>query len=209
MNDVSIERALSGITRALRAKGLAFALVGGLAVSIRAEVRFTRDVDVVVAVADDEVAERLIYDLIGLGYRVFATVEHEARKRLATVRLISPEGVKVDLLFASSGIESEIAARATSLEMGAAGIVPVARAEEILAMKVLSMTERRFQDRIDAQRLVELVPELDVDDVRANLKLIQVRGYDRAQDLTAKLDAVLTGSIPRRALAQAPGVPEE
>jgi hypothetical protein len=45
MTDVSApERALRDIVRELSSGGRAFALVGGLAVSIRAEVRFTRDV---------------------------------------------------------------------------------------------------------------------------------------------------------------------
>jgi hypothetical protein len=42
-----------------------------------------------------------------------ASVEHDTLKRLATVRLLSPAGVKIDLLFASSGIEHETVERAT------------------------------------------------------------------------------------------------
>jgi hypothetical protein len=39
--------------------------------------------------------------------------------------------VKVDLLFASSGIEDEVVARATLVDMGASGRLPVASAEEL------------------------------------------------------------------------------
>lgn len=63
-----------------------FALVGGLAVSIRAEVRFTRDVDLAVVVDDDADAEALVRELSTAGYRPLAMVEHEIMKRLSTVR---------------------------------------------------------------------------------------------------------------------------
>jgi|SRR5688572_4034518 len=85
---------------------------------------------------------------------------------------MSPSGVKVDLLFASSGIETEIVDSASLVDFGSAGPIPVANAEELLAMKVLSMTDARLQDRIDAQRLLQFTPELDVDRVRAHLARI-------------------------------------
>ena len=51
--------ALRLIVTELRANGVGFALVGGLAVSVRTEPRFTRDVDVAVAVGSDSEAESL------------------------------------------------------------------------------------------------------------------------------------------------------
>lgn len=185
------EEALVAICRELAQRGRRFALVGGLAVSVRAEVRFTRDVDLVVCVADDSEAESLTYELRSVGYVPVASVEHEKRHRLSTIRLMSPSGVKVDLLFASSGIESEIVDNATLVDVGTAGVVPVASAEELLAMKILSMTDARLQDRIDAQRLLQFNPELDVALVREHLVRIVERGYSRDQDLEAKLAAVL------------------
>ena len=79
------------------------ALVGGLAVSLRAEVRFTRDVDLAITALDDADVEQLVHALRGVGYSPVATVEHLTRRRLATVRLASPKGIVVDLLAASSG----------------------------------------------------------------------------------------------------------
>jgi hypothetical protein len=112
MTEPTPELAIRAICTALSSRGRRFALVGGLAVSVRAEVRFTRDVDIAVSVSDDEDAEELAFQLRGAGYAPVATVEHETRKRLSTIRLLSPQGVKVDLLFASSGIEDEIVTRA-------------------------------------------------------------------------------------------------
>jgi hypothetical protein len=193
------ELALAAICSELAQRGCRFALVGGLAVSVRAEVRFTRDVDLVVLVADDAEAESLTYHLRSAGYSAVASIEHETQHRLSTVRLMSPSGVKVDLLFASSGIEPEIVGRATPIDLGSAGRVPVAGAEELLAMKVLSMTDTRLQDRIDAQRLLQFTPDLSLDRVREHLSRIKARGYAREQDLEAKLALVLrdVGQVKR------------
>lgn len=46
----------------------AWALVGGLAVSVRTEPRFTRDLDLAVAVSDDHAAEALIHQLHAAGF---------------------------------------------------------------------------------------------------------------------------------------------
>jgi hypothetical protein len=198
MAEPAPELALTAICRELAALGRRFALVGGLAVSVRAEVRFTRDVDLAVQVEDDADAETLIYQLRSVGYTPVASVEHDTRDRLATVRLMSPQSVKVDLLFASSGIEQEIVEWATPVDLGVPGVVPVARAEELLAMKVLSMTDMRLQDRMDAQRLLEFVPDIDLNIVRAHLSRITERGFARQQDLEAKFDALVTQFEQRR-----------
>ncbi|MFS8068356.1 MAG: nucleotidyl transferase AbiEii/AbiGii toxin family protein [Byssovorax sp.] len=191
MPDAGPEAVLAEIAGHLARLGRPFALVGGLAVSLRAEVRFTRDVDLAIAATDDADVEQLVHTLQGVGYFPVATVEHLERHRLSTVRLASPAGVVVDLLAASSGIEAEVVARATPIDFGEIGEIPVARVEELLAMKVLSMTERRLQDRIDAVNLVLLNEDLDLDVVRENLAEITRRGFHRDQDLLAKLAAIL------------------
>ena len=57
--------------------------------SIRAEVRFTRDVDLAVIATDDADAENLIFELKRVGYVPIVTVEYELRARLSTVRLLT------------------------------------------------------------------------------------------------------------------------
>jgi len=191
MTEPVVIEALASAARALKQRNERFALVGGLAVSVHGEVRFTRDVDLAVVVADDEAAERLVYGLRAEGFEPFASVEHGERGRLSTVRLLSPLGVKVDLIFASSGIEAEVVERSVSIDVLGTGPLPVACVEELVAMKVLSMTHRRLQDRIDAQRLLEHATGMDLNRVRANLALIRERGYDRGEDLDAKLASLL------------------
>jgi hypothetical protein len=188
-----LERALLSATVDLSEAGRRFALVGGLAVSVRAEVRFTRDVDLAVVVSNDSEAEALVFELKSKGCRPVARVEHDTQRRLATARVLSKRGVKVDLLFASSGIEQEIVERSGLVHLSVVGDLPVARAEELLAMKVLSMTDQRLQDRLDARHLLKYNPDLDIAVARSNLELIAARGFARGQDLQQKLQALVQG----------------
>jgi hypothetical protein len=171
-----------------------WAVVGGLAVSTYAEPRTTRDLDVVVAVSGDKEAEQIIRSLLHLGYSVVAAVEHTERARLATMRMQPPmqKAAIVDLLFASSGIEAEIAASAVSLEILPGLSAPVASIGHLIAMKVLARDDRRRpQDWDDLRALTRLASQGDLDQARAALELITERGYARNRKLVADFDALL------------------
>jgi hypothetical protein len=104
-----VERALGRIAADLEAAERTWCLIGGLAVSARAEPRTTRDVDIAVAVADDADAERVIFSLQGSGYRVMTVLEQTSTRRLATVRLLPPgereRGMLVELERVISGAD--------------------------------------------------------------------------------------------------------
>ena len=72
---------LVAATRAISQLGRRFAMVGGLATSLRGEPRTTRDVDLAVAVDDDADAEALVRDLAARGYQVTAILEQERANR--------------------------------------------------------------------------------------------------------------------------------
>lgn len=186
-----IEAALRRVGGDLDAMDRRWAIVGGLAVSARAEPRTTRDIDIAVAVEDDSDAERLCRDLLGCGYHVSSLVEQDATGRLATARLTSPsrEGTRivVDLLFASSGIEPEVVAAAESLEILPGLLLPVARIGHLIALKVLSRDDRRRpQDWDDIQALLREADESEITRAGEALALIAERGYDRSRDLLAR-----------------------
>jgi predicted nucleotidyltransferase len=170
-----------------------WAVVGGLAVSARAEPRFTRDVDVAVAVPEDAAAERLIADLRARGYEVEALVEQTAVARLATARLVPPESAAiVDLLFASSGIEGEVVAQAERILVIPGLILPVARVGHLMALKLLARDDRsRPQDWDDLRALLAVASSVDRDDARAAVRIIDERGYARGRDLTKALEEFL------------------
>jgi len=182
--DLALEAACADLT--LRA--IPFALVGGLAVSLRSRVRFTRDIDLAVRLDSDAEVERLTLALQASGYRVKALVEQDEQHRIATVRLVAPAGVVVDLLTASSGLEAEVIARAPEEQWTTGLRLRVARREELVALKVLSMTDRRPQDRSDALALREA--GVDEPSVERNLRLIEERGFARKQDLLSKYRAL-------------------
>lgn len=187
-----LEHALRGIAAELANLGHSWALVGGLAVSVRTEPRFTRDIDLALAVRDDAMAEALVHGLARSGYRVLASIEQEAAGRLATVRLEAPGedagGVVVDLLFASSGVEAEIVRGADVIE-GLAGVrVPVARIGHLLALKLLSDSPKRPQDLTDIVALLREASPADIEEARQTVDLITRRGFARARDLHASLE---------------------
>jgi hypothetical protein len=115
-------------------------------------------------------------------------------KRIAIVRLRSPEEIIIDLIACSTGIEREIIERATREDLAPGLTIRVAVAEDLLAMKVLSMRDQRAQDRTDALNLLLMNEGMNLELVRTNLTLISERGYDRGQDLQAKLDAILAAA---------------
>lgn len=190
-----LEGALRSIALELERIRRAWALVGGLAVSARAEPRFTRDIDLAVAAPRDQDAEALVRGLVGSGYRVLATLEQEAAGRLATVRLETPEegpgAVVVDLLFASSGVEPEIVQEAEVLEVLPGLRVPVARGGHLLALKVLSVSPKRPQDLVDILALLREATPADIDQARRTAALIVKRGFGRGRDLVGDLEGHL------------------
>ena len=177
---------LADLANRLSEAGARFAVVGGLAASAHGEARFTRDIDIAVAVSSDEEAESVVFQLMNQGYVVLATVEQEATHRLATARLQHPSGVICDLIFATCGIEAEIVSGAEELELFDERLVPTVSAEALVAMKVLSATDRRPRDLGDITAVMRANPDLDQDVVVGLLKAIMSRGFARGQDLVEK-----------------------
>jgi hypothetical protein len=189
-----LEAALRRIASDLESSDLPWALVGGLAVSARAEPRTTRDVDIAVAVASDLEAEGVVRSLQLQGYRVRAIVEHETRNRLATARLAvpPPDDVLVDLLFASSGIETEVAAAAETLEILPDFTARVATVGHLIALKILARDDRnRPQDWDDIRALMREATPPDLEITRRSLRLIEERGFHRDRPLVQQLDKLI------------------
>lgn len=191
----SLEAALRRVTGELDDAHIPFALIGGLAVSVRTEPRFTRDADLAVALGTDAEAEALIYRLRSRGHGIEAIVEQEAAGRLATVRLTRSSDSAapvVDLLFASSGIESEVVADADEIELLPHFTIRVATVGHLIALKVLSRDdEDRPQDIVDLRALLRVASPSEIERARRSLVLIAARGYHRGRDLASEIGRLL------------------
>jgi nucleotidyltransferase AbiEii toxin of type IV toxin-antitoxin system len=190
-----LHRSLLRLLDALAEMGRGAAVIGGIAVSMRTEPRFTKDVDLVVAAADDRDAEAITFALGQRGFRLFMALEQLATERLSTVRLehdVDGRTIVLDLLFASSGIEPEIVAESELGKLAPGVTVPVARIHHLIALKILARDDRkRPLDRADLAALHGVASSEDWRKAREALALITARGFARGKDLERELDRFL------------------
>ena len=94
----------------------------------------------------------------------------------------------VDLLFASSGIENEVVASATRLQVLPRLSAPVAITGHLIALKTLA---GRNQDLTDLGSLIPSASAEDLEIARQAVRLIQKRGFNREQDIVADLGKLI------------------
>jgi len=184
---VTLISAASQVLVALQQENVKGCLVGGLAVSARCDPRFTRDVDIAVVVDTDEHAEALIHALASHGLRMAGLVEQEAVGRLAMARLSTQDGLSVDLLIASSGIETEVVMNAEILEVVQGVLLPVARIGHLIALKLLSVAPGRETDAADLRNLAAVATQDEWNLASEAVAQIQERGFARGRQLDAEL----------------------
>lgn len=184
-----VEQELRKAVADLDALKVRWALIGGLAISVRSVPRFTKDLDFAVAVANDSEAEDVVHRLRGRGYRPLEVLEQDYVERLSGVRLErGGSDVVVDLLFASSGIENEVVASATRLQVLPRLSAPVAITGHLIALKTLA---GRNQDLTDLGSLIPSASAEDLEIARQAVRLIQERGFNREQDIVADLGKLI------------------
>jgi hypothetical protein len=188
----SIQVLLEDASQDLDAIHARWAVIGGLAVAFRSEPRFTKDIDLAVAVSDDLEAESIVSRLQVRGYALSAVVEQDYVERLATVRLIRPvRGTStafIDLMFANSGIEVEVVDAADRVEVLPGSLMPVASTGHLIALKVLA---GRNQDLTDLGYLLAAASDADITQARSAVRLIEERGFNRGKDLAAELEGMI------------------
>lgn len=178
------------IESTLRALDIKWALVGGLAVSTHAIPRFTNDIDISVSVKSDEEVERIVFQLKQQRWKEEQILEQKEKDYISTIRFLHPThpDIFIDLLFASSGIETEIVEEAILLEALPDVHIKVAQIGHLLALKVLSEEEGREQDTLDIRALLAEATSEDIQLAKDSCKLITKRGYNRGRNLTELLE---------------------
>lgn len=184
---MSLLSAASRVLGFLRQENVQGCVVGGLAVSARCDPRFTRDVDIAVMVDSDERAEALVHALASRGLRIVSLVEQESVGRLAMARLATDDGLSIDLLIASSGIESEVVMSAENLEVVQGLLLPVARIGHLIALKLLSVAPGRETDSADLRNLAAVADDEEWSLASEAVALIEERGFARGRQLDAEL----------------------
>ena len=138
----------------LHQAGVPFCLVGGLAVAIMAKPRATEDVDI--ALAADDAGRSRIAALLRAQFAVIqdTTVIHLPNATIWRVVVkpdpaVPEDAVVLDFLLADRPEVARAIERAVCVQVGAEQ-VPIARADDLIALKKLS---GRPQDLLDIQSL--------------------------------------------------------
>jgi hypothetical protein len=182
--DLPLRQTLFDAVGFLESQRLAYALIGGLAVSLRGQPRLTADVDIVIK-ADLDGALELSRNLEHSPFRaLFGDVEDVIVKSFLLPLRHRTTNVKVDVAIGMTGFEHEIVARAKTLLVGDCNIA-VASAEDLLIMKVLA---GRPQDEQDLQGLV--VVQGETLDWEYCMQMAKNLGEAVGQDLTSRVRAL-------------------
>ena len=196
---VELYSALDGLRKQLGRLDADIARIGGLAVGARTETRFTRGVGLSVAVADDAQAQHLVYEPRKTGNEIGFTLDNERVVRLAMVRSRARIGTVttalMNLLFCSSGLESEIVQTEVEVHLSQGLRLSVASAAHWLASKLLSNRPERPQDAIDIRNPIHCVDEADIQAARSAVRLIAERGFGSERDADSMLHWHFAGEL--------------
>lgn len=189
------------VCETIEASAVRYCIVGGFAVSYRAEPRLTRDIDIALSLATDAEVENLIRNITYTGLIAETVLENTALGLISTVRLVNPNQARkiyTDLLFRSCGIEQEIIDSATAEELfPGERSFPVATIPSLIAMTCLSYSSsHRSKDLDDLRGLVQRSTIEQRDEASHLVELIQIRGLSRNEDLTAKLNELYKQLLP-------------
>jgi hypothetical protein len=179
LSRMDVRAVLILVTGELRRAGIEHALIGALAMGAHGAGRNTHDLDLL---ADGSRADDVDRILRGLGYAVLHRTED-----VGNYVSDDPAKGRVDFLFARRPHSRAMLARARA--RSAVGVeVCVVDAEDLIGFKVQSSSNnprRRRQDMADVQRILELVPDLDLDRIREFFQL-----FDREKELDELLALV-------------------
>jgi hypothetical protein len=183
-------RALESLSDAFAARSIRYALIGGLATSMRSRPRLTRDIDLLLDVPQI-VLPALLDDLVGRGFSLDRTIviqeyirDHLTAFSFGTVRI---DWIKPVLPFYSRAL-----ADAQSLAWTEGHSVRVATAEGLILTKMVAF---RPQDQLDIETLLTANQDsVDVGRIREEWAPFATSEPER----TAWLEAAIATRVERR-----------
>lgn len=145
-----------------RNRGISHAIIGGVAVSLLAEPRVTKDIDALVWLADDDWKKFLDS---GASFGFFPRISDAldfARLRRVLLLKHEPTGVDIDISFGALPFELE--AIEAALERDVLNFqIRVPRLTDLVVMKAVAM---RPKDVLDIVRILDLHKDLDFNRIR-------------------------------------------
>jgi hypothetical protein len=183
---------LADLHRAFTALGLRWYLFGAQAAILHGVARLTADVDVTVDAAALSNAS-LVSALAAAGFELRVADAEDFVERTRVLPLVHVRSrVPLDIVLAGPGLEELFFTRVEERTIGHL-TVPVASAEDLIAMKILA---GRAKDMDDVIAILRARP-IDPDRVRSTLHLLE-RALDR-RDLLAEFDRLLDQTTRPRA----------
>src|SRR5438093_8002381 len=137
-----LDDALTALAAWLDRHSLPYMVIGGFAVTIWGEPRFTRDLDVTISVPADKLSSTI--DMICSN---FTSLVGDAEKFVTETRVlpIIVRSIPVDLVFAALPYEDVAIARAKPIKLNA-GTVQVCTPEDLILHKIVSQRPRDRED---------------------------------------------------------------
>ena len=188
----------AALREAFEAAGVSWYVFGAQAAILHGSARLSADVDVTVDLRGESRPTPLVGPLAAAGFtrRELDDAAVEATRVLPVTHRVT--SIPVDIVLAGPGLEALFLERARPMDVGGVR-VPVACAEDVVAMKLLAGRPKDFED-------VEAIvaahgARLDLDLVRATIALLE-GALDR-NDLSRALDRALVvaggGASPKPA----------
>ena len=179
--------ALQSLAAALDEIDLTGVLIGGAAVSLIAEPRFTRDVDALVIFDTGQLSDFL--EVLERHYLVPLFPDMESFARVSRVAPLkhTPTGIVVDVALGCMPFEAEVIERARPAPDAAIGLL-LPSPEDLIVLKAIA---NRPKDQEDIRNIVAVYPDLDrkrvKDWVRQYSELLETPG------LWSEIEPLLNG----------------
>lgn len=160
----SFEDVIVDLAAVLTELGTRAALIVGFAVSLRAEPRFTQDIDALLWQGNLHL-EHILQVLRAHGFAPNAKDPVAFASKFLVFPATHPTGCPIDLTLARIPYERQVIDRAEMVQIGAA-MIPVATGEDLAVMKALA---GRPKDLADLASLGQMNPKMDKAYIRFEL----------------------------------------
>lgn len=160
----------SSLVKVFTRASLQWYVFGAQAAIFYGSTRLTADVDITVLLGDYPLDDLL--DLLQEeGFEVRASNPHTLFRKTRVLPVVyTPSSLPVDIVAGGAGLEEQFAGSAQSYDLDGVK-VPIARSEDLVAMKILAGRAKDLQDVSFILRAQ--LTKIDADDIRATLKLIE------------------------------------